>query len=149
VALTELREGLVGSPLQSAVEVVTPSRGKLSHHDRVGGMRWNVHMDLAAPQPELMVRAAMVRGKPRVAKATRPRVRWENRAVHPIAMEPSVSSEGDVGVVVYLSKTREKQITFHQSNRDNKPKLQINHDDNKTLTQILFLLMTISQNSAD
>jgi hypothetical protein len=64
-------------------------------------------------------------------------------------MEPSVGSEGDVGVDICLSKTREKQITFHQSNRDNKPKLQINHDDNKTLTQILFLLMTISQNSAD
>jgi hypothetical protein len=38
VVLTELREGLVGSPLQSVVEVVTPSRGKSSHHGRVGGV---------------------------------------------------------------------------------------------------------------
>jgi hypothetical protein len=55
VALTELREGLVGSPLQSVVEVVTPSRGKSSHHGRVGGVSQNIHMDLAAPQPKLMV----------------------------------------------------------------------------------------------
>jgi hypothetical protein len=38
VALTEVREGLVGSPLQSVVEVITPSRGKPSHHGRVGGV---------------------------------------------------------------------------------------------------------------
>jgi hypothetical protein len=68
VALTELREGLVGSPLQSVIEVVTPSRGKQSHHSWVGGVSQNVHMDLAVPQPILMVRAAMVRGEPRVAK---------------------------------------------------------------------------------
>jgi hypothetical protein len=49
VALTELHEGLVGSPLQSVVEVITPSRGKPSHHGRVGGVSQNVHMDLAAP----------------------------------------------------------------------------------------------------
>jgi hypothetical protein len=38
VALTELCEGLVGSPLQSVVEVVTPSHGKPSRHGRVGGV---------------------------------------------------------------------------------------------------------------
>jgi hypothetical protein len=38
VVLTELCESLVGSPLQSVVEVVTPSRGKSSHHGRVGGV---------------------------------------------------------------------------------------------------------------
>jgi hypothetical protein len=69
VALTELREGLVGSPLQSVVEVITPSHGKPSRHGRVGGVSRNVHMDLAAPQPELTVRMATVRGKPRVAEA--------------------------------------------------------------------------------
>jgi hypothetical protein len=42
VALTKLREGLVGHPLQSVVEVVTSSRGKLSRHGRVGGVRRNV-----------------------------------------------------------------------------------------------------------
>jgi hypothetical protein len=51
VALTELREGLVGSPLQSVVEVAVSSRGKPSHHGRVGGVSRDVHVDLAAPQP--------------------------------------------------------------------------------------------------
>jgi hypothetical protein len=49
MTLTELREGLVGSPLQSVIEVITPSRGKPSRHGRVGGVSRNVHMDLAAP----------------------------------------------------------------------------------------------------
>jgi hypothetical protein len=69
VSLTELREGLVGSPLQSVVEVVTPSCGKPSRHSWVGGVSWNVHMDLAVPQPELMVQVALVRGKSHVAEA--------------------------------------------------------------------------------
>jgi hypothetical protein len=38
VALIELREGLVGSPLQSVVEVITSSRGKLSHHGQFDGV---------------------------------------------------------------------------------------------------------------
>jgi hypothetical protein len=59
VALTELCEGLVGSPLQS--------RGKSSHYGQVGGVSWDVHVDLAAPQPELMVRVAVICGKPHVA----------------------------------------------------------------------------------
>jgi hypothetical protein len=66
---SELREDLVGSPLQSVVEVITPSCGKPSYHGRVGGVSRNVHIDLAAPQPKWMVRAATVRGEPRVAKA--------------------------------------------------------------------------------
>jgi hypothetical protein len=49
VALLELREGLVGRPLQSVDEVVIPSCGKSSHLDRVGGVSQNVHMNLAAP----------------------------------------------------------------------------------------------------
>jgi hypothetical protein len=49
VVLTELREGLVGSPLQSVIEVVTPSCGEPSHHGQVSGVCWNVHMDLATP----------------------------------------------------------------------------------------------------
>jgi hypothetical protein len=69
VALTELRESLVGSPLQSVVEIVTPSRGKPSRHGWVGGVSRNVHIDLTAPQPELTVRTAMVHGKPHVAEA--------------------------------------------------------------------------------
>jgi hypothetical protein len=38
VALKKLREHLVGSPLQSVIVVVAPSRGKPSHHGRVGGV---------------------------------------------------------------------------------------------------------------
>jgi hypothetical protein len=110
VALTELREGLVGSPLQSVIEVVSPSRGKPSRHGRVGGVSQNVHMDLAAPQPELMVRTSMARGKPRVAKAVQhvPEQCGKPGAVQPVTTKPSVGSKGGVGVVIHLSKTREK-----------------------------------------
>jgi hypothetical protein len=110
VALTELLEGLVGSPLQSVVEAVTPSRGKSSRHGWVGGVSQNVHMDLTAPQPELMVRTAMVRGKPCVAEAVQhvPEQGGKRGAVQPITMEPSVGSKGGVGVVIHLSKIRKK-----------------------------------------
>jgi hypothetical protein len=110
VVLIELREGLVGSPLQSVVEVVTPSRGKLSCHGRFGGVSRNVHMDLAAPQPELMVRAAAIRGKPRVAEAVQHVLEQGRKpgAVQPITTEPSVGSKGGIEVVIHLSKTREK-----------------------------------------
>jgi hypothetical protein len=111
VALTKLHEGLVGSPLQSVVEVVTPSRGKPSHHAQVS---WNFHMDLAAPQPELMVRAAAIRRKPRVAKAVQhvPEQGQKPGAVQPVTTESSVGSKGGVGVVIHLLKTREKQINI-------------------------------------
>jgi hypothetical protein len=68
VSLVELREGLVDSPLQSVIEVIALSCSKPSCHDWVGGVSRNVHMNLATPQPKLMVRAATVRGKPCVAK---------------------------------------------------------------------------------
>jgi hypothetical protein len=114
VALTELCEGLVGSPLQSVVEAVTPSRGKPSRHGWVGGVSRNVHMDLAAPQPELTVRMTMVCGKPRVAEAVQhvPKQGGKPRAVQPVTTEPSVGSKGGVEVVIHLSKTREKRINI-------------------------------------
>jgi hypothetical protein len=92
------------------VEVVTPSRGKPSRHGRVGGVSRNVHMDLAALQPKLTVRAATVRGKPRVAEAVQhvPKQDRKPRAVQPVTTEPSVGSKGGVGVVIHLSKTMEK-----------------------------------------
>jgi hypothetical protein len=99
VALTELREGLVGSPLQSVVEVVTPGCGKPSHHGRVGGVSQNVHMDLTAPQLELMVRTTTEQGE-------------KPGAVQPITTEPSVGSKGGIGVVIHLLKTREKRINI-------------------------------------
>jgi hypothetical protein len=55
VVLTKLREGLVGSPLQSVIEVITPSPGKPSRHGRGGGVSQNVHVDLAVPQPKLTI----------------------------------------------------------------------------------------------
>jgi hypothetical protein len=55
VALTKLCEGLVGSPLQSVIEVVACSRGEPSRHARVGGVSQDVHV-------------AIVRGSPRVAE---------------------------------------------------------------------------------
>jgi hypothetical protein len=99
VALTELREGLVGRPLQSVIEVVTPSRGKLSHHGWVSGVSQNVHMDLAAPQSELTVRTTTVRGKTHVAEAVQhvPKQGRKPGAVQPITTEPSVGSKGGVG----------------------------------------------------
>jgi hypothetical protein len=114
VTLTELREGLVGSPLQSVIEVVTPSRGKPSRQSRVGEVSQNVHMDLAAPQLELMVRTTTVRGKPRVAEAVQhvPKESGKPRAVQPVATEPSIGSKGGIGVVIHLSKTREKRINI-------------------------------------
>jgi hypothetical protein len=67
-------------------------------------------MDLIAPKPELMVQAATVRGNPRVPKAVQhvQEQVGKTKAVEPITTEPSVGSEGGVGVVIHLSKTREK-----------------------------------------
>jgi hypothetical protein len=110
VAPTELCEGLVGSPLQSVVKVFTPSRGKPSHHGRVSGVSRNIHVDLAAPQPELTVWTAAIRRKPRVAEAVQHVSEQGGKpgAVQPVTMEPSVGSKGGVGVIIHLSKTREK-----------------------------------------
>jgi hypothetical protein len=80
VALTELREGLVGSPLQSVIEVVTPTCGEPSRHGRISGVRQDVHMDLAAPKPELTVWATGTRGSScSQSGATHPGARWENQ----------------------------------------------------------------------
>jgi hypothetical protein len=110
VALIELREGLVGSPLQSVIEVVTPNHGKPSRHCRVGGVSQNVDMKLAAPQPELMLRAATIRRKPHVAEAVQHVLEQGGKpgVLQPITMEPFIGSKGGVGLVIYLSETREK-----------------------------------------
>jgi hypothetical protein len=67
-------------------------------------------MDLAVPQPELMVRMEVIRGKPRVAEVVQhvPKQGGKPGAVQPITTAPSVGSKGGVGVVIHLSKTREK-----------------------------------------
>jgi hypothetical protein len=71
-------------------------------------------MDLAAPKPELMIQKAMVRGGPHVAKTLQhvPEQGGKPGAVQPITTKPSVGSDGSIGVVVHLSKTREKQINI-------------------------------------
>jgi hypothetical protein len=114
VVLAELCDGLVGNPLQSVIEVVTLSRGKPCRHGQVGGVSRNVYMDLAVPQSELTVRAATVRGKTRVAEVVQhvPEQGGKPGAVQPVATKPSIGSKGSVGVVVHLSKTREKRINI-------------------------------------
>jgi hypothetical protein len=68
VALTELCEGLVGSPLQCVVEVITSDRGEPGRHARVRRVSRDIQVDLTASMPELTVGVTMVRGSPRVAK---------------------------------------------------------------------------------
>jgi hypothetical protein len=140
VVLTELCEGLVGSPLQSIIEVITSSRGKASRHGRVSGVSQNVHMDLVAPKPELMVRVTTIHGSPHVAKMVQHigKQGGKTGVVQPVTMEPSVGSKGGVGVVIHLSKTRHKRINISSIEQRRQTKSPINHDDNKMLTQILF-----------
>jgi hypothetical protein len=67
-------------------------------------------VDLAAPQPKLMVRTTTVREKPRVAETVQHVLEQGGRpgAMQPITMETYVGSKGGVGVVIHLSETREK-----------------------------------------
>jgi hypothetical protein len=83
-------------------------------------------MDLAAPQPELTVWMAVIRGKARVAEAVQHVLKQGGKpgAVQPVTTEPSVGSKGSVGVVIHLSKKRRNESTFHPSNKGNKAKLQ-------------------------
>jgi hypothetical protein len=114
VVLTKLHEGLVGSPLQSVIQVITRSHGEPGRHARVGGVSRDIHVDLIASMPELMVWVATVRESPHVAETVHhiPEQGQEIRTVQPVAMKPSIISEGGIGVVVHLSKTREKRINF-------------------------------------
>jgi hypothetical protein len=136
VVLTQLYEGLVGSPLQSVVEVIARGRGEPSCHARVRGASRDVQVDLAASTPELMVRAAMVCRGPHVAKAVQHALEQGREAgtVQPVTTKPSVDSEGGVGVVIHLLKTREKQINISSIEQRQQTKLHINHN-NKKLTQ--------------
>jgi hypothetical protein len=110
LVITELCEGLVDSPLQGVVEVVAGSHGEPGRHARVRGVCQDVHMDLTASTPELMVWAATVRGSPRVAKMVKhvPEQGQKAGKVQPVTTKSSVGPEGGIGVVIHLSKTREK-----------------------------------------
>jgi hypothetical protein len=67
-------------------------------------------MDLAASKPELMVQMTTVCWGPRVAKTVQHVTEQGGKtgAVQPVTTEPSVGSEGGVGVDVHLSKTKAK-----------------------------------------
>jgi hypothetical protein len=125
VTLTELRESLVGRPLQSVVKVVASSRGKPSRHSQISG-----------------VRVAMVRGNPYVAKVVQhvPDEGGKTGVVQPVTTKPSVGSQGGVGVVVHLSKIREKRINLssieqrQQTKTPNKPRRQQTVNSDSVLT---------------
>jgi hypothetical protein len=99
-----------------------------------------------------MVWTATVHGKTRVAEAVQhvPEAGWETRGgatrhngtsrrLHGWhrGSHPSVENKGEMNQP-FIRRTE----TTNQNSK-------INHDDNKTLTRILFSAMTISQNSAD
>jgi hypothetical protein len=94
-------------------------------------------VDLAASLPELTVRVTMVRGTPHVAKAVQLISEQGGKAgvVQPILTEPSIGFEGGVGVVIHLSKTREKRINIssieqrQQTKTPNKPSRQNSNPD--------------------
>jgi hypothetical protein len=71
-------------------------------------------MDHAVPLPELTVRAAVIRGKPRVAEAVQhvSEMGGKPGAVQPITTGPSIGSKGGIGVVIHLLEIREKQINI-------------------------------------
>jgi hypothetical protein len=114
VVLTELHEGLMDNPLQGVIKVVAPHSSEPSSHARVGGVSQDVQVDPEASAPELMVQVAVVRGSPRVTELMQhiPEQGRKPGTVYPIATVSSVGSEGDVGLVVHLSKTKEKQINI-------------------------------------
>jgi hypothetical protein len=124
--LTELHEGLVGSPLQGVIEVIAGGRGEPGRHAQVRRVSWDVHVDLAASTPEFTVWATMVRGSPHVAEMVEhvPELGWKARMEQPIIMEPSISPKGGVGVVVHLSKTRKKRITISSTEQRQQTRTQ-------------------------
>jgi hypothetical protein len=61
-----------------------------------------------------MVQAAVIHEKPHVAKAVQHVLEQSGkpRVVQPIATELSIGSKGGIGVVIHLSKIREKRINI-------------------------------------
>jgi hypothetical protein len=92
--------------------------------------------------PELMVQMARVCGSPRVAKAVQhvPEQHREIGTVQPVTIKPSVGSEGGVGVVVYLSKTKEKYINISFIEQ-RQPPTQYNSNEK---SKFKFTLLTYS-----
>jgi hypothetical protein len=138
VPLTELYEGLVGSPLHGVVEVVAGGRGEPGHHAQVKRVSRDIHMDRKESMPELTVRATTVCGSPLVAETVKhiPEQGRKAGMVQPIATEPSVGPKGGVGVVIHLSTTRKKRTIISSIEQRQQPELKRNHHD-YTSTQIL------------
>jgi hypothetical protein len=122
----------VGSPLEGVIEVIADGRGEPGRHAWVRRVSRDIHVDLTASTPELTVRMNTVRGSPHVADTVEhiPEQGQKAGTVQPVATEPSIGLEGDIGVVIHLSKTRKNESTFHPLNRDIKPVLKRNHHDN-------------------
>jgi hypothetical protein len=101
VALKELCESPVGSPLQSVIKVVIGGRGEPGRHAQVRRVSGDVHVDLTA---------STVRWSPLVAEMVEhvPEQGRKTRTLQPVTTEPSIGPEGHIGVVVHLSKTRKK-----------------------------------------
>jgi hypothetical protein len=78
-------------------------------------------VDLTTPTNEFVVQAATVRGGPYEAERVQhvPQQGGKAMMVQPVTTEPSISTEGGVGVVVHLSKQRRNESKFHPSNREN------------------------------
>jgi hypothetical protein len=92
--------------------------------------------------PKLIVWTAMVHGSPRVVKAVQ-HVSEQHRktgTVQPVATKLSVGSEGGVGVVVHLSKTKEKWINI-SSIEQRQPPTQYNLNEK---SKFKFALLTYS-----
>jgi hypothetical protein len=147
VMLTKLHEGLVGSPLQSVIEVPTLSRGEPSRHAQVRGVRRDVHVDLIACTPELMVRTttvwmSTVCRSSYVAKAVQHVLKQqrETGTVKPVTTKPSIDSKDGVGVVVHMSKTKEKRINI-SSIEQRQPPTQYNPNEK---SKFRFALSTYS-----
>jgi hypothetical protein len=68
VALIELHEDLLGSPLHGVIEVIAGGHGEPGRHARVEWVSRDIHMDLAASIPKLTVQATTVCGSPNVAE---------------------------------------------------------------------------------
>jgi hypothetical protein len=83
-------------------------------------------VDLAASTAELMVRATMVCGSPRVATTVKhvPEQGQKAGTVQPVATKPSIGPEGCIGVVVHLSKIRKKQVTISSTEQRQQTKTQ-------------------------
>jgi hypothetical protein len=110
VVLTKLHEGLVDNPLQGVIEVVAPCSGEPSSHARVIVVSCDVHVDPEASTPKLMVWVATVCGSPHVTKTVQHVLEQGCKPgmVQPFTTVPSIGFKVGVGVVIHLSKTKEK-----------------------------------------